>query len=124
MAKDFKPLEDLNAKAKQAVEQTMEQTRGAVDSYFDYLKKTVSSTPSGGSEFSEKLKTHAEKNITAAHEFIKQLSQAKDFQDLVRIQTEFMQDQLKEFAEQTKSLGEAYTKAAADAVNKPLKKMS
>jgi hypothetical protein len=31
MAKDTKPLEDLNANAKQVVEQTMEQTRGALD---------------------------------------------------------------------------------------------
>ena len=116
MAKDAKPLRDLNANAERAGKQTMEQTRGAVDSYFDYLKKTVSSTPSGGSEFGERLKTHAETNITAAHEFVKQLSQAKDLQDLVRIQTEFMQAQLKEFGEQTKSLGEAYTKAVTGAV--------
>jgi hypothetical protein len=120
MAKEQKSTEQPSGIA----EQTMEQTRGAVDSYFDYLKKTVLSTPSGGSEFGEKLKTHAEKHITAAHEFIKQLSQAKDLQDLVRIQTEFMEAQLKEFGEQTKSLGEAYTKAASDVVKKPLAGMS
>jgi len=43
------------------------------------------------------------------------LSQAKNFQEAFRIQTEFMQTQLKSFAEQAKSLGEAYTKAATDA---------
>jgi hypothetical protein len=35
------------------------------------------------------------------------LSQAKDFQDILRIQTEFMQMQFSVFAEQTKSLTEA-----------------
>jgi hypothetical protein len=35
------------------------------------------------------------------------LSQAKDFQDIIRIQTEFMQMQFSVFAEQTKSLTEA-----------------
>jgi len=124
MAKDDKPFKalnpfgDLNAEAKQAVEQTKEQALGAADTYFDFLKKTISSSPTGGTEFGEKLKNYAERNITATHEFIKGLTQAKDFQDILRIQTEFMQAQLKEFDEQTRSLGEAFTKAAATSAGK------
>ena len=107
MAKDPKPkpLEDLNAQAKraveetkqatdrmkQSVEETKEQALGAADTYFDFLNKTISSFPSGGTEFGEKLKSFAEKNVAATHRFIQQLSQAKDFQDALRIQTEFMQ---------------------------------
>jgi len=41
----------------------MEQARGAVDVYFDYLKKAISSTPSGGTELGEMLKSYAEKNV-------------------------------------------------------------
>jgi hypothetical protein len=83
----------------------------------DIFSRTV--IPSSGTEFGEKLKGYAEKNITATHDFIKQLSQAKDFQDIVRIQNEFMHSQFMAFGEQTKSLGEAYTKAAADAGKPP-----
>ena len=121
---DLNPFEDLNAEAKQAVEQTMQQARGAVDSYFDYLKQTISSLPSGGTEFEEKIKSYTEKNITVTHEFLKQLSQAKDFQVMLRIQTDFMKTQLKEFGEQTKSLGEAFTKAAATSARKTPSKTS
>ena len=127
MAKDAKPLKDLNPlgelsqDAGRVIEQTKEQALGAADTYFDFLKKSVSSIPSGGTEFGERIKSYAEKNIAATHEFIKQLTQAKDFQDMMRIQTEFMQTQLKEFGEQTKSLGEAFTKAAASAGNTPFK---
>ena len=45
MAKDAKPLKDLNpfgdlsAEAKQAVEQTKEQALGAADTHFDFLKR-------------------------------------------------------------------------------------
>ena len=39
---------------------------------------------------------------------------------MVRIQTEFMQSLVNTFGEQTKSLADAYTKTAADLVNKPL----
>ena len=120
MAKDAKPLEDLKANAGRALEQTMEQTRGAVDNYFNFLQKTISSYPSGGTDFGEKLKSYAVKNIAATHEFVLKLSQAKDFQDVVRIQTEFMQTQMNAFGEHTKTLGEEVTKATG-AVKTPFK---
>ena len=81
MLTDFKPTPELNAMA----EQIKEKARGAVDTYFEFLKKTMSSFPSGGTEFGEKLKIYSEHNIAATHDSIKQLSQAKDFQDMVRI---------------------------------------
>ena len=79
MARERKPMEDLNAQAKQAVEETKEQALGAADTYFDFLNKTVASFPSGGTDFGEKLKSYAEKNIAATHEFIKQLSGRRTF---------------------------------------------
>jgi hypothetical protein len=75
MAKDQSHVEELSGIA----EQTMEQARGAVDVYFYYLKKAISSTPFGGTELGEKLKSYAEKNVTTTHDFVKQLSQAKAF---------------------------------------------
>ena len=122
MAKDTKPLEEWNANAQRTLEQTMEHTRGVLGQYFKFLEQTLSSYPSGGTEFSEKLKTYAEKNIATAREYLDKLSHAKDLQDVVRIQTEFMQVQLNAFGEQTKSLGEAFTKAATDAVKTPFQK--
>jgi len=119
MANDAKPLEELSANAKQAVEQTMEQIRGAVDNYFNFIQKTMSSYPLGGTELGEKLRSYAEKNITAANEYVRKLSEAKDFQEVIRIQTEFMQVQLNAFGEQTKSLGEAFAKTVTEAVKKP-----
>jgi len=119
MAKDAKPLEELKTSAKQALEQTMEQTRGAVDNYFNFIRKTMSSYPLGGTELGEKLRIYAEKNIAAANEYVRKLSEPKDFQEIIRIQTEFMQMQFNAFGEQTKSLGEAFTKAATDAVQRP-----
>ena len=113
MAKDTDPFE-LNAAAKQA----MELAQQAVDTYFDFLKKSVWSFPSGGTQLGEKLKDHATENINAVHELVKRLGQAKDFEEALRIQTEFMQSQLNAFGNQATSLGEAYTKAAADAVSK------
>ncbi len=115
MAKDQKPAEELSGIAKQ----TMEQARAAVDTYFDFLKKTVSATPSGGTEFGEKLKSYTEANLATTHEFVRQLSEVKDFNEMVRIQTEFMQSLANAMGEQTKELAEVYTKTAADIARKP-----
>jgi len=66
MAKDRKPAEELSAFANQG----MEQARNAVDTYFDYLKRAISSTPSGGTEFGEKLKSYAEANLATTQDFV------------------------------------------------------
>ena len=44
---------ELSATGKQ----TMPHAYSAMDYYFDHLKKTVASAPSGGSEFGEKVKS-------------------------------------------------------------------
>ena len=62
----------------------------AMDYYFDNLKKIVSSAPSGGTELGEKLKGYAEENIAATHDFIRRLTEAKDFEAVLRIQNEFI----------------------------------
>jgi hypothetical protein len=121
MAKDSKPLQELNAQANQVVEETKEQALSAADTYFDFLQKTISSFPSGGTDVGEKLKSFAERNVASTREFIKKLSRAKDFEDAIRIQTEFMQTQMQAFGEQTTTILEAFTKSATRAVNPPFK---
>jgi hypothetical protein len=113
VAKDTK-LSD--PEVKPIVEQTTELALGVVDTYFDFLLKTISSYPSGGTDMGEKLKSYAANNIAATHEFVRRLSQAKDYQDAVRIQRQFTQAQMKAFSEQTKLFGEEVTKAATGAV--------
>jgi hypothetical protein len=128
MAKDTKPFEDFSANAERAVQQTeraarqtVEQARGALDHYFDFMQKAVSSFPSGGTEFGEKLKSYTEENISSAQEFVDKLSRSKDFQDALRIQTEYMQTHLNAFGKQAMSLSEAFTKSITKEVKMPFK---
>ena len=55
-----------------------------------------------------------------ARDYMHKLSRAKNFLEAVPIHTEFMQSQLGFMGEQIKSLGEIYTKAAAEVLNAPL----
>ena len=115
MTKEKTQGDELSAIGKQS----MARAYSAIDYYFDHLKKTVASAPSGGTEFGEKVKACAEQNISATQEFVRDLSYAKDIQDMLRIQMEFMRSQLEAFGEQAKDLGEAYIKAASGQMRKP-----
>ena len=100
-------------------EHTVARAYSAMDYYFDHLKKTVASAPTGGTEFGEKVKACAEQNISATQEFVRDLSYAKDIRDMLRIQMEFMRSQLEAFGEQAKALREAYIKTASGQMTKP-----
>ena len=88
-----------------------------MDYYFDNLRKTVASAPPGGTEFGEKVKAYAEKNIAATQQFVRHLSYAKDIQHMFQIQMEFMRTQMEAFGEQAKNLGEAYIKSGSSYVS-------
>jgi phasin len=116
MAEDKKPSEDLSTVAGE----TMKQARGAMENYLDFFQKNMSASPLAGTELNLKLMDYAQQNVGAAIGFAQNLIQAKDLQDLVRIQTEFLQTQMKSLTEQAKDLSETATKAAAG----PLKGLS
>ncbi len=115
-------ITDWNITLDQLLGQMREEACGAVDKYFDFLQKTISSYPLGDTELGRKVKDPAEKNIAIARDYVHKLIRAKDFLEIVPIQTEFMQSQLDSFGEQIKGLGETYTKAAAEVLNTPLGK--
>ena len=109
MAKDEKPSEDLSTVAGH----TMKQARGAMENYLDFFQKTMSASPWAGTELNKKVADYAQKNVDTAFGFAQKLTQAKDLQDLVRIQTEFLKTQITSVTEQAKDLSETVTKAAA-----------
>jgi hypothetical protein len=50
-----------------------------MDYYFDNLRKTISAIQSGGSEFGEKMKACADKNVSLTQEFARQLRQPRTY---------------------------------------------
>jgi hypothetical protein len=111
--------ESLTASAAQTVEQITKQTQGAMENYFGWLQKSMSSFPWSNTNLNRILLSNATQNVTATFAFVQKLSQAKSFQEIVQIQTEFMQAQMNSFNEQAKVLSEIYGKAAEDAMKTP-----
>jgi hypothetical protein len=119
MAKDKEPFEALTTTAQQTAEQITEQTKGAMENYFSWLQKTMSAFPWSNTNLNRILLSHATQNVIATFAFLQKLREAKNFQEVVKIQTEFMETQMNSFNEQAKIMGEIYTKAAEDAMKTP-----
>jgi hypothetical protein len=90
-----------------------------MENYFGWLQKTMSALPWSNTNLDRILLSYATQNVTATFAFVRNLSQAKNFQDVVKIQTEFMNAQLNSFNDQAKIIGEIYTKAATAVAKTP-----
>jgi hypothetical protein len=87
------------------VKKALEQTHQAMDNYFDMLKQSVSTLPSGGTAIGEKWKEEGLQNIAALQELMKRLSQATTFAEALQIQTAFIHSQVNKLAKQTTNIG-------------------
>jgi phasin family protein len=65
-------------------------------------------------EVSRKAMGFAQENVIDNFAFIDKLMRAKDVEEVIRLQTEFAQVQAQKLATQTKTLGEAASKAMTD----------
>ena len=115
MAKDEKSSEDLSKMASQ----TMKQASGAMENYLDFFQKSMSASPWAGAEVNKKVADYAQQNVATAFGYAQKLTQAKDLQDVLRIQTEFLTMQMKSLTEQAKDLSETATKAVAGPLKGP-----
>jgi hypothetical protein len=117
MAEVKEPFETLTASAEQTANQITKQTQD----YFGWLQETMSAFPWSNTNLNRILLSNATQSITATVAFVQKLSQAKNFQDVVKIQTEIMEKQINSFNEQAKILGEIYTNAGKDAMKAPFR---
>jgi len=90
-----------------------ERTKHAMETYVNWLQNAMSASPWTNVDLNKKLLSYATENVTAAVGLVEKLSHAKNLEDVVKIQTEFMSKQLGSLTEQTKTIREICTKAQA-----------
>ena len=115
-----RPLE-IPKEMRAVAEQSVEQAKLAFNSYIQAAQEAVSTfdqwvkaSQVGAQGITKKAMSFAERNVLSAFEFAQKIVQAKDIQELIQTQTEFVQSQMQVLSEQVKDLGEIATKAAAD----------
>jgi hypothetical protein len=70
--------------------QIEERTRHAMETYVNWLQNAMSESPWSNIDLNKKLLSYATENVTAAVGLVQKLSRAKDVEQVVKIQTEFM----------------------------------
>jgi phasin family protein len=110
-----KSMEQVPTDVRKMTEQSTEQVRTAINSYLQFFQRAVPANVMGGNELSDKVMKYAQRNVQGAFEFAQKLAQVKDVQELVKLQTEFIQSQMQAMTEQVKDLSETATKAVMDA---------
>ena len=104
MAKDKEPTEPLMGMAKQTAEQITGRTQETTENYLKWLQTTMSAFPWGNTDLNKKLLSYATENVSASFGFVERLSQARNLEDAVKIQTEFMTAQFNSFNEPARSI--------------------
>ena len=112
---------DVPTQMRQLAEQSLEQARKAVDGFMTAAQKAVNTAEvqanaaqSGAKDLGQKAMSFAEQNVANSFDFAQKLVRAKDMQELMALQQEFLQAQMKTMSEQAKDLGSAATKSAVD----------
>jgi phasin len=114
---------DVPTQMRQFAEQSLEQARKAVDGFMTAAQKAVTTAEaqanaaqSGAKDIGQKAMSFAEQNVANSFEFAQKLVRAKDMQEIMALQQEFLQSQMKAMSEQAKDLGSTASKTATEAL--------
>ena len=98
---------------------TLDQAKAAFINYMSAAQQTVSrletqvqSSQIGAYHVTNEVLRMAEHNVSTAFEFAQKICQAKDAHEMLSIQTDFVQSQMKVLAEQVQDLGKTVSRAA------------
>lgn len=113
------PIYQVPNEVRDFAEKSVEQARKAFEGFAGAAQKALTSTgempfgmPTGAKDVSVKALSFAEANVNAAFDLAQKLVHAKDPQEVLQLQSEFVKAQLNAIQEQTKELGAAFQKSA------------
>jgi phasin len=106
------------AEMRDFADRSVQQARKAFEGFFGAVKKSTgamedatSSSALNVTASASKAVTIAEKNVTAAFDLAEKLVHAKDIQEVMALQSEYLKSQMSAIQEQTRELGEAFAKS-------------
>jgi phasin len=112
---------EIPNEVRNVAEQSVEQARKAFDNFMNATQRATAAlegqaaaAQSGARDVREKAVRFAEQNVANSFDFAQRLLQARDVEEFMRLQTEFVQTQMKTLTEQAQLLGQSMGKAAMD----------
>lgn len=102
-------------------EASVDQARKAFENFLETAQSAARAfdqqghaARAGAREIGVKAIEYAEKNIATSLDYAQQLVRARDATEILRLHTEYVQNQMRSLAEQASEMGKAMTKAAVD----------
>jgi len=93
---------------------SVNQTERAISSFVESASKSVAMVPSPMSEVAQQALAITEKNLKASFEHARELMNAKDINEVMQLQTEFLRNQFGVATEQSKQMGGRIASAGGD----------
>jgi phasin len=115
MAADYEIPAEMRDFADRSVAQArkaFEGFMGAVHKAGSTFDEATGSASTTAKQASEKIVAYAESNVTAAFDLATRLVHAKDLSEVIKLQTEFAQNQITAAQAQAKELADAIQKAS------------
>jgi phasin len=122
MAKDTTPPFEIPAEMRVLAEQSVEQAKLAFEKFISAANETVNtlegrakSAQAGAKDVREKAMSYAEENVGNAFAFAQKVVRAKDVNDLMKLQADYVKTQMQVLTEQAQELGQTASKHAMGA---------
>jgi phasin len=103
---------EIPAEMRDFAEKSVEQARKAIDGFMSAAQKTVdtfegsaNTVQAGAKDATRKTFSYAEQNLSAAFDFAQRMVRAKDMQEAMQIQAEFVRSQFESMQSQMKEFG-------------------
>ena len=109
------PKLEVPAELRELAEKTIQQAEKAFGMFFDAASKSITSVPGPGADISKQALSFTEQNMRAAFEHARKLVHATDFQEAMRIQSEFLRSQFTNAGEHMRQISGSVMSATKDA---------
>jgi len=116
---------EIPAEMRNMAEKSVEQAKKAFDGFIAAAQQAVAqvegqaaAAQAGATDMRRKAMSFAEQNVATSFEFAQKLAQTRNVEEVVRLQTEFVQAQMRTLAEQAKELGASAAATASDAAKR------
>jgi phasin len=123
MANTPTPNYEIPAEMRDFAEKSVEQARKAVDSFLsaarrtaDTLEGSANTVQSSAKDMTRKTLSYAEQNLSAAFDHAQRLVRARDVQEAVQLQSEFVRSQFAALQAQMKEFGSIAQSAMSQGV--------
>jgi phasin len=115
---------EIPKELRSMAEVSFDQARKAFEAFLGSAQQAASSfegqgemVRAGAKELSVKAITFAEKNVAASLDYAERLLQAKDLTEVMKLHSDYVQHQMRVFAEQASEIGQVVTRATMDATH-------